>query len=40
MMENGSGKERKMNRKPTMPILVAGEEGADAKPSANGCLFK
>ncbi len=40
MMENGRGKERKINGEPTTPILVAdGEGGADAKSSGNGRLF-
>jgi hypothetical protein len=40
MTEHGWGKERKINGELAMPILVAGERAAEAKPSANGRLFK
>jgi hypothetical protein len=41
MTENGWGKERKIKGKIAMSILVAGGEGgAEARPWANGRLFK
>ncbi len=41
MTENGWGKERKINDKLAMLVLVAGGEGgAEARPWANGRLFK